>query len=65
MVYRFVQVQELVHYRTIVHMVGDCAEAVILRYGGKIMFAIILPQGLVVPHDTFPHIATVQPGLVH
>ena len=32
--YRLIEVQELVHHGTVVHMVGDGTEAVILRHGG-------------------------------
>ena len=44
-------------------MVGDGAEAVILRNGGEIVLAVVLPQRLVVPHDAFSHVAAVQTGL--
>lgn len=64
-VYRLIEVQELVHYRTVIHMVGHSAETVILWNSGEIMLAIVLPQGLVVPHDAFLYIAAVQLGLVH
>ena len=64
-VYWFIEVQELVHYRTIIYMVGNRTEAVILRYCGEIVLAIVLPQGLVIPHDAFLHIAAVQSGLVY
>lgn len=63
--YRLVEVQELVHHGTVVHMVGDGAEAVVLRHGGEIVLAVVLPQCFVVPHDALLHIASVQTGLVH
>ena len=65
MVYRLVEVQELVYHGTVVHMVGHGAETVILRHGGEIVLPVILPKRLVVPHDTLFHIAAVQTGLVH
>ena len=65
MAYRFVQVQELADYGFVFHVFGYGTETVILGYGGKIVLAVVLPQGLVVPHDAFLHIAAVQPGLVH
>ena len=64
-VYRFIEVQELVHHRTVIHMVGNCAEAIILGNGGEKVLAVVLSQGLVIPHDAFLHIAAVQSGLVH
>lgn len=64
-VYRLIEVQELVHHRTVVYMVGHGTETIILRHGGEIVLTVILPKRLVVPHDTFFHIAAVQTGLVH
>ena len=46
-------------------MVGYGAEAVILRYGCHIVLTVVLPQGLGVPCDAFPHIAAINAGLVH
>ncbi|GFI06880.1 hypothetical protein IMSAGC006_01628 [Muribaculaceae bacterium] len=46
-------------------MVGNCAEAIILGNGGEKVLAVVLSQGLVIPHDAFLHIAAVQSGLVH
>ena len=46
------------------HIFGNCAEAIILGNGGEKVLAVVLSQGLVIPHDAFLHIAAVQSGLV-
>ena len=63
--YRFVEVEELADYGLVAHMVGYGAEAVILGDARHIVLAVVLPQGLGVPCDAFPHIAAVNAGLVH
>ncbi len=65
MVYRLIEVKELADYRLIPDVLGYGAEAVILRHGGEIVLALVLPQRLVVPYDTLLHIAAVQTRLVH
>ena len=42
MSYRLIQVQEVVYYLTIVHMVGYGTEAVILGNTSQIVLAVIL-----------------------
>ena len=63
--YRLIEVEELADHGLIIDVFGYGAEAVILRHGGEIVLAVILPKRLVVPHDAFLHIAAVQTGLVH
>ena len=63
--YRFVEVEELADYGLVAHVVGYGAEAVILGDARHIVLAVVLPQGLGVPCDAFPHIAAVNSGLVH
>ena len=65
MAYRLVEVEELADYGLVAHMVGYGAEAVILRDASHVVLAVVLPQGLGVPCDAFPHIAAVYAGLVH
>ena len=65
MAYRLVEVEELADYGLVTHMVGYGAEAVILRDARHVVLAVVLPQGLGVPCDAFPHIAAVDSGLVH
>lgn len=63
--YRLIEVEELADYGLVVHMVGYGAEAVILGNTCHVVLAVILPQGLGIPCDAFPHIAAVNAGLVH
>ena len=65
MAYRLVKVEELADYWLVAHMVGYGAEAVILGDARHVVLAVVLPQGLGVPCDAFPHIAAVNTGLVH
>ena len=43
------------------HGRGRC-RSVVLRHGGEIVLAVVLPQCFVVPHDALLHIASVQSG---
>lgn len=63
--YRFVEVEELADYGLVAHMVGYGTETVILGDARHIVLAVVLPQGLGVPCNAFPHIAAVNSGLVH
>ena len=65
MAYRLVEVEELADHGLVAHMVGYGAEAVILGNACHVVLAVVLPQGLGVPCDAFPHIAAVNSGLVH
>lgn len=65
MAHLLVEVEKLADYGLVVHMVGDCAEAIIFRYACYVVLAVVLPQGLSVPCDTFLHIASVKTGLVY
>ena len=65
MAYRLVEVEELADYGLVAHMVGYGAEAVILGDARHVVLAVVLPQGLGVPCDAFPHIAAIDAGLVH
>ena len=65
MAYRFVEVEELADCGLVAHMVGYGAEAVILGDARHVVLAVVLPQGLGVPCDAFPHITAVNAGLVH
>lgn len=65
MSYRLVQVQEVVYYLTVVHMVGNCAETVILGNTSQIVLAVILAERLVVPDNAFLDVSSVQSGLAN
>ena len=65
MAYRLVEVEELADYGLVTHMVGYGTEAVILRDARHVVLAVVLPQGLGIPCDTFLYTATVHSGLVH
>jgi len=65
MAYRLVEVEKLADYGLVAHMVGYGAEAVILRDARHVVLAVVLPQGLGIPCDAFPHITAVNTGLVH
>ena len=65
MAYRLVEVEELANYWLVAHMVGYDTEAVILRDFRHVVLSVVLPQGLGVPCDAFPHVAAVNAGLVH
>ena len=64
-VYRFIEVKELADYGAVIQMFGDGAEAVILGNASDVVLARVLAQGLVVPHDAFPYIPSIQFGLLH
>ena len=63
--YRFVEVEKLADYGLVAHVVGYGAETVILWDARHVVLAVVLPQGLGVPCDAFPHIAAINSGLVH
>ena len=64
-VYRLIEVKELAYYGAVVQMFGYGAETVILGNAADVVLAIVLAQGLVVPHYAFPYIPSVQFGLLH
>ena len=65
MVYRFIEVKELAYDGAVVQMFGYGAETVILGNAADVVLAVVLAQGLVVPHDAFLYIPSVKFGLLH
>ena len=63
--YRLVQIQEVVYYLTIVHMVGNGTETVLLWNVSQIVLAIILTKCFVVPDNALLDVSPVQSGLAH